>query len=126
MCPQQVAKSGEDYAMLNVSRQVLGAYKVLSDCKGTLSYCRVRSLVVGAGNSRANLWEQVALNEDFPKPQFKHTTGHATVLEGVLSDFEATGNSAVDALAKREAVHNMPEDERANFARGCRRMHKLL
>eukprot|EP00959_Pyramimonas_sp_CCMP1952_P278881 5831100-Pyramimonas_sp.AAC.1 len=49
-----VAKRGEDYAMLMVSRQVLGSYTVLSDCKGTLAYSRSPNLAVGAGNPRAN------------------------------------------------------------------------
>eukprot|EP00959_Pyramimonas_sp_CCMP1952_P329419 6896582-Pyramimonas_sp.AAC.1 len=63
MCPLRVAKCGEDYAMLIVSRQVLGSHAVLSDCKGTLSYCRSPSLAVGAGNPRANVWKLIAQNE---------------------------------------------------------------
>eukprot|EP00959_Pyramimonas_sp_CCMP1952_P139627 2922000-Pyramimonas_sp.AAC.1 len=38
VCPRQVAKCGEDYAMLIVSRQVMGTYTVSSDCEGTLPY----------------------------------------------------------------------------------------
>eukprot|EP00959_Pyramimonas_sp_CCMP1952_P352091 7377121-Pyramimonas_sp.AAC.1 len=85
--------------MLMVSRQVLGSYTVLSDCKGTLAHCRSPNLAVGAGDPIANVWKMIAQNEEFHPQAFKHVKGHATptdVIEGVLSDFELTGNATAD------------------------------
>eukprot|EP00959_Pyramimonas_sp_CCMP1952_P368626 7721558-Pyramimonas_sp.AAC.1 len=61
--------------MLMVSRQVLGPYTVLSDCKGTLSHRHSPSLAVGAGNPRANVWKLIAQNEEFHRQAFKHVKG---------------------------------------------------
>eukprot|EP00959_Pyramimonas_sp_CCMP1952_P440523 9223114-Pyramimonas_sp.AAC.1 len=70
-----------------------------------------------------------AQNEEFHRQAFKRVKGHATptdVIEGVLSDFELTGNSTADALAKQGAVYNMPDDEHVDFVRGCRKLRNML
>ena len=62
--PQQVARDGEDFAVLKVSELVFGRFSVLSDCKGTLNCCRKPAMAQAPSNARAHLWSRVHSRED--------------------------------------------------------------
>ena len=105
--PAQVARDGEDFAVLMAARHLAGTFTLYTDCAGTLS-CSLDPLVGSRpSNTRAHLWAQAHGVGGLEGMVAKKVPAHATVYdvrEGKLTAFERDGNHKADALAKQGAA----------------------
>ena len=58
ICPRQLARYVEDYAVLMLARLAEGIRSIRIDCIGTLSCFEHRVFSVWASNARAHLWRE--------------------------------------------------------------------
>ena len=114
--PGQVARDGEDYAIMMLSVHAVPPFEVYVDCKGTLECLQSpRSFSTGASNPRAHLWTRYWAAFEGEEVVAHKTLAHATdadIEAGRSSYWQRRGNEAADKFAKLGAAcHPLSQED---------------
>ena len=112
MCPDQVARDGEDYALVMASILCEPPFTAYVDCHGSIDAFELPvSESTGSGNPRAHLWKLIWGKLRGEPVLLAKTKAHATeqdVLLGKTTWWQKRGNDAADKFAKMGAqVHGV-------------------
>ena len=112
MCPDQVARDGEDYALVMVGILCDFPATIYVDCQGTIdTFEQPYTESTGSGNPRAHLWRLIWSKLRGRPVLLAKTKAHATeqdVLLGRTTWWQKRGNDAADRFARLGAeVHGV-------------------
>ena len=107
-CPLQVARDGEDYAIMMLSQVAIAPFHLFIDCQGTVDCVQKgRSYATCASNPRAHLWGRYYAAFDADGVMCSKTLAHATATDveaGRTTQWEKNGNCHADKFAKLGAA----------------------
>lgn len=105
--PGQVARDGEDFALMMLSQVAEPPLRVYTDCQGTKGcFLEPKSASTGSGNPRAHLWTRFWAAFEGEQVEVFKTKGHATSTDvemGRSTWWEREANQAADTYAKKGA-----------------------
>ena len=119
LLPTQSARTGEDFAAVQVLRGVVGQYELLSDCKGTVGAIQHLERTKGPTSLYAHLWSQVGdAGEGATARHIPAHTAASAVERGLITALEREGNIRADALAKQGAALQAADDNQVLILEG--------
>ena len=123
LCPFQVARDGEDFAISMLAVVARPPFCCHIDCQGTLDCLHGGAAVAtAASNPRAHLWRSYFQTFQDGDITARKTKVHATagdVEAGRTTWFEKRGNDAADRFAKRGAAAHLSAAEAFRVTRAC-------
>ena len=104
MAPSQSARDGEDFAVAQAARCILGAYVLVIDCKATVACARAPRWAARPRAAKGHLW--LGINDSLDEVQTVKVESHLgeqAVRDGKISAIDLFGNRRADFRAKQGA-----------------------
>ena len=129
VAPAQVAKDGEDYAIVALTEHALVSPGVhlYGDCSATLDCVSDPASAVSPDNPRAHLWHRV--HDKLEGVLWHKVPAHCTLRDvenGVLSRLEYLGNRSADLYAKKAAQLGRISESDRLVVSGCFELCSLM
>ena len=124
MAPKQVARDGEDLAVLASARLLDPPRPVFHvDCAGTVGAAAAGSQAAHPRDARAHIWARVrALPGSIRVVKTKAHASEADIKAGVTTSRHQIGNHIADSLAKRGARLHLPPSDQITLFRAASRL----